>query len=141
MGFGDGDRLVVITDGDVLMNLTLFWRDAIPSGWKGLPGLSRRIAGRQPANMGDPGLAAVQSEQSVGVLGYGALIVNNEPATIPWYLPKSFGPVLVALLATDEEYRPLGVQKFAWDPATRTLRQARDVGRDVGPPAAAAPGG
>lgn len=124
MGFGDGDRFVVITDGDVLMNLTLFWRDAIPPDWKGLPGLSRRIAASRPATMGDPTLKAVQSEQSVGVLGYGALIVNNEPAHVPWYLPKRLAQVLVALLATEDDYRPLGVQKFEWNSATRTLDEA-----------------
>ena len=133
MGYGDGDRFVVITDGDTLMNLTLFWRDAIPADWKGLPGVSRRIAGRQPASMGDPELKAVQSEQSVGVLGYGAVIVNNEPAHIPWYLPKSLSPVLVALLATKEDYRPLGVQKFEWNPAMRTLDEAW-VNREVSSP-------
>jgi hypothetical protein len=133
MGFGEGDRLVVITDGDELMNLMLFWREEIPADWQGLPGFPRRVAGSQPANMGNPELKAVQSEQSVGVLGYGALIVNNEPANIPWYLPKSLSPVLVALLATDEDYRPLGVQKFQWDPATRTLAQAW-VNREVSSP-------
>ena len=30
IGFGDEDRFVVITDGDVRMNVTLLWRDAIP---------------------------------------------------------------------------------------------------------------
>lgn len=133
MGFGDGDRFVVITDGDVLMNLTLFWRDEIPADWNGLPGLSRRIAGRRPATMGDPNLTAVQSEQSVGVLGYGAVIVNNEPAHIPWYLPKRLSPVLVALLATRDDYRPLGVQKFGWNPETRTLDEAW-VNREVSSP-------
>lgn len=133
MGFGDDDRFVVITDGDVLMNLTLFWRDAIPADWKGLPGLSRRIAGSKPATMGNPELKAVQSEQSVGVLGYGAVIVNNEPANVPWYLPRRLGPVLVGLLATKDDYRPLGVQKFEWNPATRTLDEAW-VNREVSSP-------
>ena len=52
------------------------------------------------------------------------MIVNNEPANIPWYLPKSFSPVLVGLLATNADYRPLGVQKFEWNAATRTLDEA-----------------
>ncbi len=133
MGSGDDDRFVVITDGDALMNLTLFWRDAIPADWNGLPGLSRRIAASQPATMGDSNLAAVQSEQSVGVLGHGALVVNNEPPHIPWYLPKSFSPVLVGLLATHDEHRPLGVQKFEWNAATRTLDEAW-VNREVSSP-------
>jgi hypothetical protein len=33
VGFGDEpDKLVVLTDGDVLMNVTAYWRDDIPSG-------------------------------------------------------------------------------------------------------------
>src|SRR5262249_3702736 len=55
MGFGDEDRFVVFTDGEVLMNVVLFWRDAIPAGWQAPPGApSPRIAGMQPATMGDP---------------------------------------------------------------------------------------
>jgi len=33
MGFGNDDRFVVITDGQNLMNVVLYWRDAIPAGW------------------------------------------------------------------------------------------------------------
>ena len=84
MGFGDDDRLVVITDGEPLMNVVAFWRDGVPKGWKRLPGApSRRIAGQLPADMGDPGLQAIQTEQSVVVGGNGALVVNNDPASIP----------------------------------------------------------
>lgn len=134
MGYGDdADRFVVITDGDALMQLTLFWRDAIPADWQGLPGLPRRIAARAPVNMDDPALAAVQSEQSVGVLGYGALVVNNEPRNVPWYVPHRMRSVLVGLLATQRDYHPLGVQKFAWDPAARVLRTAW-VNREVSSP-------
>ena len=61
MGFDDEDKFVVITDGDELMNLTLFWREDIPEDWQQLPGTqSRRIAGSLPANMGDPSKKAVQ---------------------------------------------------------------------------------
>ena len=50
MGFGDEDRFVVITDGDALMNMVLYWRDEIPRGWQQLDGTpSRRIAGQLPA--------------------------------------------------------------------------------------------
>jgi len=46
MGFGKDERMVVITDGDRLMRVTVFWRDAIPSGWKAPEGaLSGRVAG------------------------------------------------------------------------------------------------
>ena len=30
----------------------------------------------------------IQSEQSV-VSGYGAMVVNNAPRNVPWYLPES----------------------------------------------------
>jgi hypothetical protein len=101
MGFGDEDRFVVITDGQTLMNVVLFWRDAIPDDWTALPGApDRRIAGMQPADMGDPELEAIQSEQSVVVAGYGALVVNNVPRNAPWYLPSQAGTgSRVALIA------------------------------------------
>jgi hypothetical protein len=84
MGFGDEDRFVVIGDGDDVVNITLLWRDEIPEDWQGLPGApSRRIAGMGRANMGDPTRAAVQTEQSITVCGYGAMTVDNEPASIP----------------------------------------------------------
>jgi len=124
MGFGDDDRFVVITDGEKLMNLTLFWRDQIPKDWQGIEGKDRRIAASQPANMGDNSLTSVQSEQSVAVYGYGAVIVNNQPPSLPWYVPAEFGPVLAGYLATEEAYRPLGVQKYEWDPKTRELNEA-----------------
>ncbi|WP_051785887.1 hypothetical protein [Endozoicomonas numazuensis] len=124
MGFGDEDKLVAITDGDDLMNLTLFWREAIPETWKGLPGEDRRVAGKIAANMGNPDLKEVQSEQSVAVYGYGAVIVNNEPPSLPFYLPNMFAPVFAGLLANEDEYRPLGIQKFQWNPENRTLEEA-----------------
>ncbi|HEB89506.1 MAG TPA: hypothetical protein ENI85_08060, partial [Deltaproteobacteria bacterium] len=38
MGFGSEDRFVVITDGQPLMNVVLFWRDEVPDDWRALPG-------------------------------------------------------------------------------------------------------
>jgi hypothetical protein len=85
MGFGAEDRFVVITDGEPLMNVVLFWRDAIPDGWQAPAGApERRIAGMLPADMGDPEIEAIQSEQSVVVAGHGALVVNNVPRNVPW---------------------------------------------------------
>ncbi|MGI9282667.1 MAG: hypothetical protein ACR2PX_23980 [Endozoicomonas sp.] len=123
MGFGAEDKLVVITDGDDLMNLTLFWRDAIPEDWKGLPGEDRRVAGKIAANMAREDLKKVQSEQSVAVYGYGAVIVNNQPPSLPFYTPEIFAPVFVGLLGTEEDYKPHGIQKFVWNPEQRTLSQ------------------
>ncbi len=122
MGFGDEDRMVVFTDGDRRMNLTLMWRDQIPEDWAGLPGQpSRRIAASVPVTMGKLNLDAIQSEQSVVVAGYGALVVNNEPRNIPWYLPERAVRVLVSFLGSSPRYQPYGVQKFEWNPQTRRL--------------------
>ncbi|MDG2336165.1 MAG: hypothetical protein P8Q97_18320 [Myxococcota bacterium] len=134
MGFGDEDRFVVITDGEPLMNVVLFWRDAIPENWTKLPDApDRRIAGMLPADMGNPDLLEIQSEQSVVVAGYGALVVNNVPRNAPWYLPSRARSLLISYLGSEPEYQPFGVQKFAWDPTTQTLRDAW-VNREVSSP-------
>lgn len=125
MGFGDEDRFVVITDGEVVMNVVLFWRDEIPQGWtqpEGAP--DERIAGMLPADMGNPDLAEIQSEQSVVVADYGALVVNNRANNIPWYLPERAKTLLISYLGSSPRYQPFGVQKFAWDPEARELRVA-----------------
>ncbi len=125
MGFGDEDRFVVITDGEPLMNVVLFWRDAIPEDWARLPNApDRRIAGMLPADMGDPSLHEIQSEQSVVVAGYGALVVNNVPRNTPWYLPSRAERLLIGLLGSAPRYQPYGVQKFEWDPSKRVFRGA-----------------
>lgn len=134
MGFGDEDRFVVITDGSPVMNVVLFWRDAIPPDWETLPGApDRRIAGMLPANLGDPALPAIQSEQSVVVAGYGALVVNNAARNAPWYLPKRAESLLVGYLGSSPEHQPFGVQKFAWNPRARRLEPAW-VNREVSSP-------
>ena len=134
MGFGAEDRFVVITDGEPVMNMVLFWRDAIPADWQALPGApDRRIAGMLPANMGDPGLAALQSEQSVVVAGPGALVVNNTPRNAPWWLPKRAEALLIGYLGSNPEHQPFGVQKFAWNAASRRL-EAAWVNREVSSP-------
>ncbi len=123
MGFGEEDQFVVITDGEPQMNVVLFWRNAIPDDWEQLPGApSRRIAGQLPVTMNDPALTRIQSEQSVVVAGYGALVVNNHPRNIPWYLPKQAATLLISYLGSNPEHQPYGVQKFAWDPTARALR-------------------
>jgi hypothetical protein len=124
MGFGEEDRFVVITDGDVVMNLTLFWRDAIPDDWEQLPGApSRRIAGYLPVTMGNPDTEASQTEQSVIVGGYGALVVNNQPRNLPWGTER-FVVLISGFLGHLPIYQPFGVQKFVWDPERRALSEA-----------------
>ena len=125
MGFGEEDQFVVITDGQPQMNLVLFWRNGIPPGWQQLPGTpSPRIAGQLPVTMGDPSLTQIQSEQSVVVAGYGALVVNNHPRNIPWYLPQQAATLLISYLGSNPRHQPYGVQKFAWDPDARALRES-----------------
>jgi hypothetical protein len=134
MGFGNEDRFVVITDGEPLMNVVLFWRGEIPDDWQALPDTpDRRIAGMRPANMGDSALEAIQSEQSVVVAGYGALVVNNRPNNVPWYLPARAETLLISYLGSNPNYQPYGVQKFEWDPKARVLRDAW-VNREVSSP-------
>ncbi len=119
MGFDSEDKFVVITDGDAVMNLTLFWRDEIPEGWIAPAGApSARIAGQLPASMG--GLPAVQSEQSVVVYGYGAVVVNNLANNVP----ASDSILVSGSLGNREEYQAFGVQKFQWDAEAKQLNLA-----------------
>jgi hypothetical protein len=134
MGFAGEDRFVVITDGEPLMNVVAFWRDAIPQGWKRVPNApDRRTAGMLAADMGDPQLQEIQSEQSVVVAGYGALVVNNVPRNTPWYLPSRARTLLISFLGSEPDYQPYGVQKFEWDPGERVFRDAW-VNRTVSSP-------
>ena len=124
MGFGDEDAFVVITDGAKLMNVTLFWRNDIPEDWAGIEGQDRRLAGLAPADMGNPDLEAIQSEQSVVVAGYNAVVVNNQPRNVPWYLPEQAQTLLISFLGSNPRYQPYGVQNFKWNPQTRELDMA-----------------
>lgn len=126
MGFGPGeDRFVVIGDGDEVVNITLLWRDDIPDDWQQLPNAPhRRIAGIGPANMGNPDLEEIKTEQSITVSGYGAMTVNNEPATIPEGFPAQGVRMLCFMLGHRSEYTPHGMHKYAWDPAAKEFREA-----------------
>ena len=74
--------------------------------------------------MGDDSLTEIQSEQSVVVAGYGAMVVNNHPRNIPWYMPKRAASLLISFLGSNPEHQPYGVQKFAWDPDKRSFTEA-----------------
>lgn len=134
MGFGDEDQFVVITDGAELMNVTLFWRNKIPEDWQQIESTpSRRIAGMLPANMGNPDLQAIQSEQSVVVAGYSAVVVNNKARNAPWYLPERAQTLLISFLGSNPRYQPFGVQKFEWNPTKRQLEMDW-VNQDISSP-------
>ena len=135
MGFGpDEDRFVVFGDGDDVVNITYAWRDDIPDDWEQLPDApDRRIAGLGPANMGDPDLPAIQTEQSITVSGYGAMTVNNEPAMIPEGIPVRGRRLLCFMLGHKPEYTPRGLHKYEWNPVERRLEQAW-VNREVSSP-------
>jgi hypothetical protein len=123
MGFDDEDQFVVITDGDEVMNMVLFWRNDIPEDWKQLPNApSRRIAGMLRADIGMDDAHAVQTEQSVVVGGYGAFVVNNAPASKP--ISKAPDGAYVGLAGHHPDFTPHGVQKFEWDPQARALKEA-----------------
>ena len=127
MGFGEEDKFVVITDGDIRMNVTLFWRDGIPENWQSLPDApSRRIAGQAPVNMGELNIEDIQTEQSVVVAGYGAMVVNNRPRNVPFFFPKKGRAlsVLIGPFGNNPKFQPFGVQKFQWNPQVQRLEQA-----------------
>lgn len=116
MGVRDQDRFVVITDGEKLMNLILFWRDEIPEDWEQLPGTnSRRIAAQVPITFGDPNREDSFSDQSVLVRGNGAFVVNNE---LGIYEDLT---LLNTLLGGEPDRQPYGCEKFEWNPDSRTL--------------------
>ena len=125
IGFGDEDRFVVITDGDTVMNMTYFWRDEIPEGWEQIEGTpSPRIAGQLPANFGNPAAEEAQSEQSVVVAGYGAVVVNNQPRNVPEGFTGQAVMLFSSFLGNDPLFQPFGMQKFEWDPLAQELKEA-----------------
>lgn len=123
MGYGEEDKFVVITDGDEVMNMVLFWREEVPQGWQQPPQApSHRIAGMLRADIGLDDAEAVQTEQSAVVGGYGAFVVNNAPASKP--IKKAPDGAYVGLAGHHPDYTPHGVQKFEWDPKAKALKEA-----------------
>lgn len=122
----DDDHFVVITDGQTLMNLVLFWRDDVPDDWEPIaPGKDPRIACEIPVDFGTGATEAI-SEQSVAVRGYSAVVVNDL-LTNPTINPPSMSPLAAAaqnLVSALEggipEKAPFGLERIDWDPVTRT---------------------
>ena len=114
MGTGEMDKFIVITDGQKLMHLVLFWKDEIPANWSPIaPGKDPRMAAEVPVTFGDPEAESSVSEQSVLVYGYGAVVVNNDYGIDG----SGMEAVLSGMVA-------FGVEKFVWNPKTRKLTSA-----------------
>jgi hypothetical protein len=128
----DEDRFVVITDGQALMNLVLFWRDEIPTDWEPIaPGKDPRIACEIPVDFGTGASEAI-SEQSVAVRGYAAVVVNDL-LTNPTINPPTslaLGAIAQNLVSALEggipEKAPFGLERIDWDPETRTCSTVWD---------------
>ena len=134
MGFGAEDRFVVIGDGDPVVNITLMWRDEVPPEWEQPPGApSARIAGIGRADMGNPDLEEIQTEQSITVSGYGAMTVNNDPPSVPAGFPHDLRRHLPFFLGNRPAFTPHGLHKFRWDPVARRLEEAW-VNKEVASP-------
>jgi hypothetical protein len=154
-GPADKDRFVVITDGQELAHLVLFWRDEIPNDWEQIPGTkSRRIAAQVPITFGDAQRQQTVSEQSVLVRGYGAVVVSNDYRNTldlnaestplisdflnnnPALLTLQNG--LVVTLSQLPSVQPWGVHKFQWVPGAGVRGQGELrtawVNRDVSCP-------
>lgn len=125
MGVGDQDKFVVITDGQRVTNLVLFWRDEIPADWQPIaPGKDRRIAAEVPVDYGDAARDVSVSEQSVLVRGYGAVVVNNDYGVTEQSSNPSLANLIngfVVFFSNTKRYAPYGVEKFEWNPVTRTV--------------------
>lgn len=126
MGTAAQDKFVVITDGQAITHLVLFWRDQIPEDWEPIaPGKDRRIAAEVPVNYGDPDRSYSASEQSVLVRGYGAVVASNDYGT---EIAQSDNALIsnlinawVVFFSNTKAYAPYGVEKLQWNPDNRTL--------------------
>ena len=119
------DKLVVDTDGRKVMHLVAMWRDAIPKDWKPIhPGADRRVACDVPVNFGDPSIAKAQSEQSVAVRGYTAVVVNNSLKDTSSFdsLPGSLRYQAATLASGDPANAAHGVERIDWNARTRTCK-------------------
>jgi hypothetical protein len=58
------------------------------------------------------------------VAGYGAVAVNNEPRNVPASAPTQAIRLYASYLGNEPLFQPFGVQKFEWNPETRTLEEA-----------------
>lgn len=118
----DDDRFVVITDGQDLMHLVLFWRDDIPGDWVPLAGKDPRIACEIPVTFGDPLATETLSEQSVAVRGYAAIVVNDllQDESVFDGFPDIIRNAKSALEGGNPLQAPFGIERFDWNSDTRS---------------------
>lgn len=121
MGTGDDprrNRLVVITDGEDVMNLDVFYRDGVPSSAPTAGDDNPRLACEHRIDFGDPDTTAANSEQSVLVRGPAMAVVNNvlRGAPIEDGIPAVLRNALAALYGGDPAYAPHGVERVDWVP-------------------------
>jgi hypothetical protein len=124
MGFGDKeDHLVVVADGsDSDPHMTVFWRDAIPADWQGMPGFPRRMAGRAPVRFIGDTPVTTRLENSPPVMGYGIFSAAESPSQpVPdqGSVLKNFLAEAVAGQVSGSE--AIGGVKWEWNPKTRRL--------------------
>jgi hypothetical protein len=103
VGIGNNDKLVVVADGHSPSNhLVAFWRDAIPGDWVGIAGYDRRLAGIATIPYSTPDGDGFTAENSPTAWGYDIGIAQY----------NGFRPGCNPVK---------GVQKFRWNPQTRSL--------------------
>ena len=127
MGWGpEEDHLVVIADATDGNYMVAFWRDEIPTDWKGLPGYDPRVAGSTPIHFGVSENEKPQVENSIVVYGYGAFLNRFESQPDGF---SEFGDDLsqaqACLISTNQKAcEAKGGTVIRWDPQTRQLKTA-----------------
>ncbi len=127
VGCGEQDQFVAIGDGQQQMHLVLIWRGEVPDDWEGLPNRDRRIAAEVPVKFGLDGSTQSTTEQSLTVRGYEIVAVSNQygslPRESPRLLRRYFGSSHMHTIYRSNypAVAPHGVEKFAWNPESRTL--------------------
>jgi hypothetical protein len=117
MGFGDDDRLVLITDGSNRMKIVAFWRDQIPAAARHVEGArSSRIADQREVRAGiSEQRAWLQSEQTIIVSGTGAFVVNN-------VIEEGHPDRIIDVMTVGPVHIPArGVERFEWNSREQRL--------------------
>jgi hypothetical protein len=103
----DSEQLVVVIDKSIPMNLILVWKDSVPAGWTAFPGWPLRVAAVQPItfNVQNPA-------QQIDPTGNSVVVENNSILLARW----------TGLAPGPGVYKP-GLEKWTWNPATKSLSQ------------------